>query len=97
SILAEQMPETSALFKDAEGAMLGILEHAYTFSRMLHGSASGDASYKAFVPELGSALYPRQVELVKRCMKSERGEVDVVGATLFPGLVKVSNGLRLPN
>lgn len=58
-----------------------VLEAAYEFSRMLHGSpttAGGmiDAFYRSFVPELGSTLYPRQVELVKRCVKSERGELD---------------------
>jgi len=59
---------------------------------MLHGAGSttNDAFYRAFVPELGSVLYPRQIELVKRCLKSERGELDRVGATIFPGLGKVS-------
>ncbi|KAG8765183.1 hypothetical protein FRC12_007644 [Ceratobasidium sp. 428] len=76
-------------------SLLSILNGAYTFSRMLHGSrtASGsgaDAFYKAFVPEIGSILYPRQIELVKRCIMNERGQVDRVGACVFPGLVKVS-------
>jgi hypothetical protein len=55
-----------------------ILASAYDFSRMLHSSNTGstDAIYRAFVPELGSTLYPRQIELVKRCMRSERGDVD---------------------
>ncbi|TFY64365.1 hypothetical protein EVG20_g5971 [Dentipellis fragilis] len=62
---------------------------------MLHGSPSSaggtvDAFYRSFVPEVGSTLYARQVELVKRCLRSERGELDRVGATIFPGLVKVS-------
>ena len=79
-----------------------ILEAAYDFSRMLHGSASSaggtvDAFYRAFVPELASTLYPRQIELVKRCLTSERGEADKVGATIFPGLVKVSRGPVTPN
>jgi len=78
-----------------------VLEAAYDFSRMLHGSASSaggtvDAFYRAFVPELTSTLYPRQIELVKRCLTSERGEVDRVGATIFPGLVKVSRGPATP-
>lgn len=69
-----------------------VLEAAYEFSRMLHGSpttAGGmiDAFYRSFVPELGSTLYPRQVELVKRCVKSERGELDK-GSYLY---------LRLPS
>lgn len=74
-----------------------ILDNAYAFSRMLHGSKSTsggttDAFYRAFVPELGSVLHPRQIELIKRCLKSERGEQDRVGACVFPGLVKISRG-----
>ncbi|KAG8798044.1 hypothetical protein FRC16_008137 [Serendipita sp. 398] len=74
-----------------------ILDNAYAFSRMLHGSKStssggADAFYRAFVPELGSVLHPKQIELIKRCLKSERGEMDRVGACVFPGLVKVSRG-----
>ncbi|KAJ6625073.1 hypothetical protein B0H10DRAFT_2316441 [Mycena sp. CBHHK59/15] len=88
SILAEQIPHLTQLL---EGVLpSGVLEFAYRFSRMLHGTAgSGDAFYRAFVPELGSTLYPRQIELVKRCLKAERGELDRVGSTMFPGLVKV--------
>ncbi|KAG6862473.1 hypothetical protein C0995_000019 [Termitomyces sp. Mi166 len=101
SILYEQIPE---LMKHLNGALPtsggnSILEHAYAFSRMLHGSGStsGDAFYRAFVPEIASPLYPRQIELVKRCMKSEGGELDRVGATIFPGLVKVTRGPMLSN
>ena len=100
SILYEQIPE---LMKQLNGTLptsggVSIMESAYEFSRMLHGSSStGDAFYRAFVPELGSTLYPRQIELVKRCLRSERGEFDRVGATIFPGLVKVSRGPLLPN
>jgi hypothetical protein len=77
--------------------LINILDSAYKFSRMLHAakSSSGgstDAFYRGFVPELSSVLYPRQVELVKRCLKSERGEVDRVGACIFPGLVKAGPG-----
>lgn len=80
-----------------ESAGAKLLEEANAFSRMLHGSNSNsggtvDAFYRAFVPELGSTLYPRQIELVKRCLLSERGETDRVGATIFPGLVKVTRG-----
>lgn len=50
----------------------------------------GDAFYRAFVPELNVVLSPRQVELVKRCIRSERNEVCRVGACVFPGLVKVT-------
>jgi len=72
-----------------------VVESANAFSRMLHGSNSSaggtvDAFYRAFVPELGSTLYPRQIELVKRCLLSEQGDTDRVGATIFPGLVKVT-------
>ena len=74
-----------------------ILDNAYAFSRMLHGSKSTsggttDAFYRAFAPEVGSVLHPRQIELIKRCLKSERGEQDRVGACVFPGLVKISRG-----
>jgi len=74
-----------------------ILNDAYAFSRMLHGSKSTsggvtDTFYRAFVPELGSRLFPRQIELIKRCLQSEQGGVCQVGATVFPGLVKVSKG-----
>lgn len=100
SILYEQIPE---LMKALNGKIpasggVSILESAYSFSRMLHGSGSpsNDAFYRAFVPEVGSALYPRQIELVKRCLKSERGETDRVGATIFPGLVKVSRAVTAP-
>ena len=65
---------------------------------MLHGAPAtagpaADAFYRSFIPELGSTLYPREVELAKRCRRSERGEVDRVGATIFPGLVEVSRNL----
>lgn len=101
SILYEQIPE---LMKRLNGALptsggISILESAYEFSRMLHGSnsSSGDAFYRAFVPEIGSALYPRQIELVKRCLRNERGDLDRVGAIIFPGLVKVTRGPQLPS
>jgi len=78
-----------------------VLEAANSFSRMLHGSNSSaggtvDAFYRAFIPEWGSTLYPRQIELVKRCMLSEKGDADRVGATIFPGLVKVTRGPLTP-
>jgi hypothetical protein len=101
SIVYEHIPE---LMGALNGVMpvsggVSVLDSAYSFSRMLHSSSSnsGDAFYRAFVPELGSILYPRQIELVKRCLKSERGEHDRVGATIFPGLVKVSEGLKQAN
>ena len=81
----------------AANGVFAVLEAAYEFSRMLHGapSSSGgsvDAFYRAFVTDVGTTMNPRQIELVKRCHKTERGEVDRVGATVFPGLVKVSRG-----
>ncbi|KAG2018075.1 hypothetical protein CC2G_007526 [Coprinopsis cinerea AmutBmut pab1-1] len=94
SILYEQIPSVMKILngKLPISGGVSILDSAYAFSRMLHGAGStaNDAFYRAFVPELGSALYPRQIELVKRCLKSERGELDRVGATIFPGLVKIS-------
>jgi len=97
NILYEQIP---SIMKIINGKLpmaggVSILDSAYAFSRMLHGAGNtaNDAFYRAFVPELGSALYPRQIELVKRCMKSERGDVCRVGATIFPGLVKISKGV----
>ena len=81
SILKEQLPtllQTIAPTGDFPASTATILEAAYDFSRMLHSASSGstDTFYRAFVPELGSTLYPRQIELVKRCMRSERGETD---------------------
>ena len=111
-ILDENMPNLTKVLKlypasdpaahQSPNSVTRVLEAAYEFSRMLHGSASSaggtvDAFYRAFVPELASTLYPRQIELVKRCLTSERGESDRVGATIFPGLVKVSRGPTAPN
>jgi len=78
--------------------LVSILDSAFGFSRMLHGSKTGpggkmDAFYKAFVPDLGTPLDPHQVELVKRCLKAEQGELDHVGSCIFPGLVKITGGL----
>jgi len=101
SILFEHIPELTRLLQGAPPVFGGIsiLDSAYAFSRMLHGpgSNSGDVFYRAFVPELGSSLHPREMELTKRCLKSERGEPDRVGATIFPGLVKVSQGIKQLN
>jgi len=94
-IISEHMPSLEQLLSDDLNALHEILNSAYTFSRMLHGSKSttsgmGDAFYRAFVPELNVVLVPGQVELVKRCIRSERSEVCRVGACVFPGLVKVT-------
>ncbi|THH15560.1 hypothetical protein EW146_g4936 [Bondarzewia mesenterica] len=103
AILDEHMPALTDLITagPTTASSFTVLESACEFSRMLHGSPSSaggtiDAFYRSFVPELGSTLYPRQVELVKRCLRSERGELDRVGATIFPGLVKVSRGPITP-
>lgn len=102
--LSEHMPNLQQLLEISSdkttlgGALVPILEAAYDFSRMLHSapSSSGgqvDAFYRAFVPDVGSTMNPRQIELVKRCQRTERGEPDRVGATVFPGLVKVTRGV----
>ena len=98
-IFEEHVPSLAALLPDSPDDPLGtraVLEQAYRFSRMLHGAPavagpSADTFYRSFVPELASTLYPHRVELAKRCRCSERGELDRVGATIFPGLVKVSH------
>ncbi|KAH9998861.1 hypothetical protein BJV74DRAFT_883109 [Russula compacta] len=98
-IFEEHVPSLAALLRDSSEDPLGtraVLEDAYKFSRMLHGAPAvagpgADAFYRSFVPELARTLYPREVELAKRCRRSERSELDRVGATIFPGLVKVSH------
>jgi len=99
-VLDEHIPYLTRLLSTDGGrtpnpAMVSILESAYSFSRMLHASRSSsggitDAFYRAYVPDLGSVLYPRQIELVKRCLRSECGEVDRVGSCIFFGLVKMT-------
>ena len=96
-IVTEHMPALAPLLSNSSSALSTILDSAYAFSRMLHGSkatsgGTADAFYRAFVPELNAVLYPRQIELVKRCIRSERGEACRVGASVFPGLVKVTRG-----
>jgi hypothetical protein len=106
TIMNDHMPALASVLhrsndKDVLPPIINILDAAYAFSRMLHGSRSSsggttDAFYRAFVPEIGSALHAGQVELVKRCMKADRGEDERVGACVFPGLVKVSRGVPGP-
>ena len=106
TIMNDQMSAlASALHRAGEKGVLspiiGILDAAFAFSRMLHGSRSSsggtvDAFYRAFVPEIGTTLHAGQVELVKRCMKADRGEEERVGACVFPGLVKVTRGVPDP-
>jgi hypothetical protein len=94
SILAEQLPELARAFAGTIPISGGtsVLDSGFMFSRMLHGSTgnTADTLYRAFVPELGTMLDPTHVELVKRCLRSERGGLDRVGSTVFPGLVKVT-------
>ncbi|KAJ7649986.1 hypothetical protein FB45DRAFT_732143 [Roridomyces roridus] len=93
SILSEHIPHLTHLLQTVNALPSSVLDSAYHFSRMLHASRStGSAFYRAFVPELGAALQPREIELVKRCLRHERGELDRVGCTMFPGLVKVDGG-----
>ncbi|KAI9457009.1 hypothetical protein BJY52DRAFT_1120729, partial [Lactarius psammicola] len=97
TIFEENMPSLAALLPDSAEDPLGtrgVLQDAFKFSCMLHGALDSpgpgaDAHYRSFVPKLASTLDPRQIEVVKRCHRSERGEVDRVGATIFPGLVKI--------
>lgn len=104
SIIIDNLPTLARILFPSEvltAPAMQVLEAAGSFSRMLHGSNSSaggtvDAFYRAFVPELGSMLYPGQIELVKRCIMSERGETDRVGAAIFPGLVKVTRGPMTP-
>lgn len=79
-ILSDHVPELAKKLPSIPSSNnVSILDSAYDFSRMLHGSttstAGEEAFYQAFVPELASTLLPKQIELVKRCMKSERGEI----------------------
>jgi hypothetical protein len=92
-IFEKNMPLLAALLPASTEALLGthsVLEDAFKFSCMLRGAnADADALYRSFVPKLGSTLNLGLVELVKPCRRSERGEVDRVGVTLFPGLFEV--------
>ncbi|KAI9434438.1 hypothetical protein H4582DRAFT_1818637, partial [Lactarius indigo] len=96
-IFEDNMPSLAALLPDSAEDPLGtrsVLQDAFQFSRMLHGAptragADADALYRSFVLELASTLYPRQVEAVKRCHRSEHGEGERVGAIIFPGLVEI--------
>lgn len=99
--ISEYLPQLAQALRIEEneqtpvGGIYAVLEAGYEFSRMLHGAPSTaggsvDAFYRAYVPELGSPLHPAQVELVKRCMLTERGQQDHIGAVVFPGLVKVT-------
>ena len=95
TIFEQKLPLLAALVPDSAEDPLGtrdVLEVAFKFSCTLRGTGTGpdvDALYRSFVPKLGSALHLGLVELVKPCRRGERGEVDRVGATVFPGLFEV--------
>lgn len=94
AILSDFMPGVSKLLQPSaqpgSSPLHAVVRAAYDFSRMLHGTPGGsDAFYRAFVPERAAPLDPHQVELVRRCVRSERAEGERVGATVFPGLVKI--------
>jgi hypothetical protein len=92
-ISEQNMPLLAVLLSDSAKDPLGthgVLEEAFKFSCMLRGAnADADALYRSFVPKLASTLDPGMVELVMPCRRSERGEIDHVGVTIFPGLVEV--------
>ena len=97
--MEDQLPTLLGHLGDHVRGIHSILASAHTFSRMLHGSPSAggggaDAFYRSFVPEIGSQLFPQHIELIRRCLKSECGDIDRVGTTVFPGLVKVSRGAQ---
>ncbi|KAJ7842837.1 hypothetical protein B0H14DRAFT_3690839 [Mycena olivaceomarginata] len=90
--MSEQILHLTGLLHGHAALPSSVLDSAYHISRMLHapaGAASGEAFYRAFVPELGSALFPQQIELVKRCLKNARGEMHRVACTMLPGLVNL--------
>ncbi|KAN0140365.1 hypothetical protein V8E53_001574 [Lactarius tabidus] len=92
-IFEQKTPLLAALLPDSAEVPLGtrdVLKDAFKFSCMLRGTGpDSDALYRSFVLKLGSALHLGLVELVKPCPRSNRGEVDRVGATIFPGLFEV--------
>lgn len=92
-IFEQNMPLLAAILPDSVEDTLGtrgVLEDAFKFSCMLRGTnADADALYRSFIPKFGSTLNSGLVELVKPCRRSESGEVDRVGVTIFPGLVEL--------
>jgi len=88
-IFERKMPLLAALLPDPLGPQ-GVLEDAFKFSCVLRGeNADSVTLYRSFVPKLASTLDLGMVELVKPCRRSGRGEVDCVGATIFPGLCEI--------
>lgn len=93
AIFEQNMPVLAALLPDCAEDAFGardVLEDAFKFSCILRGAnADADALYRSFVPKLASTLNPGRVEIVNPCRRSQRGEVDSVGVTIFPGLIEV--------
>ncbi|KAI9432892.1 hypothetical protein BJY52DRAFT_1231706 [Lactarius psammicola] len=96
-IFEDVMPSLAALLPDSADDPLGthrVLQDAFEFSCMLNGVLASegpgmDGSYRLFVPEFTSILDPHQIKVVRRCCRYDHGEIERVGATLFPGLVKI--------
>ncbi|GAA5840551.1 hypothetical protein JCM11251_007613 [Rhodosporidiobolus azoricus] len=104
SLFHEHMPHVFSLINPAPSPTLStpsiapdleaVLDASYVYSRMLHksyspgGALEGSGFYRSFVCQVGSPLDPTQLELIKKCYRTERGEPERVGACLFPGLVK---------
>ncbi|GAA5992942.1 hypothetical protein JCM10908_000759 [Rhodotorula pacifica] len=99
SLFREHMPHVFSLINPGSPTTIApeletVLDASYLYSRMLHksyspgGALEGSGFYRSFVCQVGSPLDPTQLELIKKCYRTERGEPERVGACLFPGLVK---------
>ncbi|BGP35086.1 hypothetical protein JCM10296v2_006916 [Rhodotorula toruloides] len=97
SLFREHMPHVFSLINRSPTIapeLEAVLDASYVYSRMLHksyspgGALEGSGFYRSFVCQVGSPLDPTQLELIKKCYRTERGEPERVGACLFPGLVK---------
>ncbi|BGP43136.1 hypothetical protein JCM10449v2_007160 [Rhodotorula kratochvilovae] len=98
SLFREHMPHVFALINPDPATIApeleAVLDASYVYSRMLHksyspgGALEGSGFYRSFVCQVGAPLDPTQLELIKKCYRTERGEPERVGACLFPGLVK---------
>ncbi|KWU41669.1 hypothetical protein RHOSPDRAFT_22579, partial [Rhodotorula sp. JG-1b] len=99
SLFREHMPHVFSLINPGAPNSIApeletVLDASYLYSRMLHksyspgGALEGSGFYRSFVCQVGSPLDPTQLELIKKCYRTERGEPERVGACLFPGLVK---------
>ena len=92
-------PDIVSRAPDLAPELRSLLRSALEFSRLLHSSEATsvddakDGYYKGFTPELESEMFPRQVELIKRCLSHENEGTDVVGACVFP--VRLILSLRL--